>query len=329
MTPMTADGLRAYLTAVRRHPTLVVGHPAPDGDAAVSCVMEGWRRQVTDGTDTLPLLLCDTLPIEVAWLFGEFADILTVGELPADLPVVLTDHHTAPALEGRIIGVVDHHLPSPGAIKDGTHTVIRPVGATTTIVTTAWQRQELIPDPTVARILLGGILLDTDGLSPHKATEEDRQAVLWLVALCGEEPGAFYAKLRERLLSETDLGTLYRRDHRMYAEGADSIGFAVLKVWQHNLPDKAVVRRLLTQEAAIPGRRLCVAKISLYNEDGLQEEYYLTAGETAACRRMQDTVCSLSKGTAVRVSDDEVFLPAGCPRHGRKWYARHWPDILG
>ena len=328
MTPMTADGLRAYLTAPRHRPTLVVGHPAPDGDAAVSCVMEGWRRQVTDGTDTLPVLLCRTLPTEVAWLFGEFAGLLTIGDLPANLPVVLTDHHTAPALAGRIVGVVDHHLPSPGALADGIDTVIRPVGATTTIVATAWQRQDLIPDPTIARILLGGILLDTDGLSPRKTTKEDRQVALWLVGLCEEEPTAFYAELRERLLSENNLATLYCRDHRVYTVGDDSIGFAVLKVWQHNLPDRIAVRRCLTQEAGIPGRRLCVAKISLYNEDGLQEEYYVTAGETDACRRMLDTVCGLSEGAAIRIADDEVFLPAGCPRHGRKWYARHWKDIL-
>ena len=321
---MTVDGLRSYLTGRRRRPTLVMGHPAPDGDAVVSSVMEGWRRQTVDGTPTLPVLLCDALPAEIAWLFGDLAGLLC-REMPAeDLPVVLTDHHVAPAFGERVVAVVDHHLPAPGTDLAGIETVIRPVGAATTLVAAAWRQQGLQPDATVARILLGGILLDTEGLTPRKTTREDRQAVEWLAPLSGESPDALYAQLQDRLLSETDVGTLYRRDHRVYDEA--DVGFAVLKVWRHAPPDTAAVRRLLAAEAV--GRRLCVAKIALYDAEGIQEEHYLTAGDAKLGERFLAAVLEQAEGMARRVAEDEVFLPAGCPRHGRKWYARHLSQIL-
>lgn len=326
MIHMTADGLRNYLTGRKHHPTLVVGHPAPDGDAAVSSVMEGWRRQVTEGISTLPVLLCDTLPAEVAWLFGDLAALLC-RQLPADEgPVVLTDHHVAPHFGDRVMAIVDHHLPAPGTDLSGVDACIRPVGATTSMIATAWQQQGLLPDPTVARILLGGILLDTEGLTPRKTTEEDRQAVSWLTPLSGERPTVLYAQLLDRLLSETDITTLYQRDHRVYH--GDSIGFAILKVWRNALPDKKTVRHLLATETVAAKRQLCVAKIALYDTSGVQEEYYLTAGEKATCERFLSTVLEQAKGEARRIAEDEVFLPAGCPRHGRKWYARHLLQIL-
>ncbi len=331
VTVMTMDGLCNYLRDCHRGKaiTLVVGHAAPDTDAAVSSVIEAWRRQLMGGA-AVPVVRCNTLPTEVRELFCEAAVWLPLGDDPfltdPSVPVVLTDHHADPLFDGRVIAVIDHHLPAPGMCFSGIDTAIRPVGATTTMIAHLCREQGLIPDAAIARLLLGAILMDTDGLSPHKTTQEDREAVAWLTPLYGRDPMSLFARLQSLLLGETDVETLYRRDYRQYPDA--NISFAILKVWQHALPDKTAVQRLLEADATQNGRRLCVAKIALYNEQGLQEEHYLTAGDPQAADRLLNTVCAESKGAAIRVSPDEVYLPPGCPRHGRKWYARQLDEIL-
>ncbi len=334
MTAMTMDRLCAYLRECESiaDPIVVVGHEAPDTDAAISSVMEAWRRYVS-GEPAIPFLRCACLPKEIEAAFGKAAYHLLMGadgdwllEEPG-LKVVLTDHHEDPTVAGQIVAIVDHHLPAPGTTFDGIDTCIRRVGAATTLVALRWREQGLIPDEAVARALLAGILMDTDGLSPHKTASEDLEAVAWLTPLYGAEPMGLYAALQELLLGETHVRTLYRRDYRLYPEA--DVGFAILKVWQHNPPDKAEVRRCLEDDVDEHERRLCVAKIALYNEDGIQEETYLVDGDPVACDRFLAAVCAEAQGAAVRIADDEVLLPAGCPRHGRKWYARRLAEILG
>ena len=329
---MTVEKLRAYLSAAPHFtaPTVVTGHAAPDTDAAISALMEAWRRYETAGEPALPVLRCDRLPTEIARLCGDLAALLPLGYTPAltdsTRPVVLVDTHNEPLFTGRVREVVDHHIPT--VPLDGIDADIQRVGATATIVATRFMQQGLTPDDTVARLLLGAIWMDTDGLSAHKATLADRTASEWLCGFCSTPPTALYANLQDALLGERDVDTLYRRDYRLYygAHGDPLVGFAVLKVRQDAPPDPAAVRRLLAADVALSGARVCVAKIILYAADGLREERYLAAGDAAEA--LLARVRDVAGAQAVSVAPDELYLPPDCTHRGRKWYAQHFNDWL-
>ena len=321
---VTLNALCAYLTACRRELAaarlFVLGHPAPDGDAAVSSLMEGWRRTLS-GTPAVPVLQAQAVPREVAWLLGEAAALLLTAPEAAplldnpDSRFVLTDHHESPYLP-RTVAVVDHHPLS--ADLTGRELTLRPVGAATTLVAARMREDGLLPDTGVARILLGGILLDTDGLSPYKSKPEDTAAAAWLAALCGEDTASFYAALQAQLLAEEDVAVLYRRDYRAYPlpDGTPGIGFAILKVWRDAPPDREAVRRLLAEDAVAGGYAACVAKVMLFAPDGGREELYLAAGKAAG--PVLDGVEEAAQGGARRIAPDVLFLPTDCPHPGRK-----------
>lgn len=324
---MNYESLLAYLQGchVAEGALLVTGHPAPDTDAAVSALFEAWRLTLT-GTPAVPVLQ-GTLPREAVWLLGEGVSLPAAAP---DAPArwVLTDHHDADAYEGEVVAIVDHHPVAEGVSFGGIDVAIRPVGAATTLVAQRIRADGLSPDSTCARILLGAILLDTEGLSSRKAKAEDIEEAVRLCSLCGEEPTAFYRELREQLLSEIDPTVLYERDWRGYnaPDGTPVMGFAILKVRQGAMPDSDAIRRRLARDAAALGYAATVAKIVLYALDDSREEYYLAAGPAAD--RVLAEVQRCSGPSAQRTAEDEVYLPSDCHHWGRKRYAMHLLEIL-
>lgn len=329
---MTAKKLRAYLVAARQFaaPTVVTGHAAPDTDAAISALMEAWRRYETTGEETLPVMRCERLPAEVERLCGDLAPLLSLGDTAAlydpTLAVVLTDTHDTADVAGCVRAVVDHHIPAMPLT--GIDADIQRVGATATIVAMRFKAEGLVPDDTVARLLLGGIWMDTDGLSEHKSTPADHAASEWLATYCAVSPAVLYAELQDALLDERDVATLYRRDYRLYrdADGVPFVCFAVLKVRQDALPDLEAVRQLLAADVATRGVRVAVAKIILYAAEGWREEYYLAAGEAA--QTLLARVRAVAGDASMPVAEDAVYLPPNCRHRGRKWYAQFFNSWL-
>ena len=312
---MTYEKLSAYLQECTEfeNPMLVTGHPAPDTDAAVSSLFEAWRLTLS-GTPAVPVLQ-GKLSRETAWLLG---DVAFPSLSPASGKWVLTDHHDAAAYGGDVVAIIDHHPIADGESLAEIDACIRPVGAATTIVAERVKQDGIKLDAACARILLGAILLDTEGLSPYKAKAEDSETAGWLAALCGEEPMPLYHALKEQLLSESDPTVLYERDFRAYTapDGTPVMGFAILKVKQGNLPDLAAVRRLLAQDAQTYS--VAVAKIAMYAPDDSREEMYLAAGSAADA--VLTEVLAHSGPSAQRTAPDTVFLPADCRHWGRKRY---------
>lgn len=312
---MTAAQLREYL-AGQRTGWVVTGHSAPDTDAVVSALFEGYRLTAA-GTPATPVVQ-GPLPREAAWLLGDLAPLLPVADpLEPTCPLVLTDHHERGDYPNPVVAVVDHHPVAPDTDWTGVDAEIAPVGAATTLVARRLRRDGITPDGVCARILLGAILLDTEGLSPHKARPEDTETAAWLGGLCGEDPAALFAALREALLSEGDVATLYRRDYRRYTDpaGNQRLGWAILKVWEEACPDLNAVRRLLAEDSA-PTR---VAKIVLTRRtDAARTEWYLAAGQEA--QELLELVQTVAGQTATRVAGDAVFLPETALHAGRKRY---------
>lgn len=323
---MTETALKTYLSTCSL-PTaerVVTGHPAPDADAVVSALFEAWRL-TRKGEDAVPVLQ-GAMPCEVAWLLGSSAELVPSGPIPATAALVLTDHHDVTAYPNPVTAVVDHHPVADATLLNGVAAEIDLVGAATTLVARRIRADGIRPDPFCARVLLGAILLDTEGLSDYKAKIEDVEMAAWLYDLCGEDMHRLYAELRSRLLSETDVAALYHRDYRLYtaADGTPLLGWGILKVWAEACPDLEEVRRLLAEDTA-PTR---VAKIILYSrEDATRTEWYLAAGDGADA--FLDAVQSRSGEAAVRAASDIVYLPAECRRWGRKRYAAALNEILG
>lgn len=322
---VTRESLLTYLQAcpTLENPLLVAGHPAPDTDAVVSALFEAWRLTLS-GIPAVPVVQ-GTLSRETAWLLGD----VTIPAVSTDGGNwVLTDHHDIDRYPGGVVAIVDHHPVAQGVDLTVVDVCIRPVGAATTLVAQRLKQAEMQLDATCARILLGAILLDTEGLSPFKAKPEDLEMVGWLTSLCDEEVGAFYDTLKEQLLSESDPAVLYRRDYRAYTapDGTPLMGFAILKVKQGNLPDLADLRRRLAQDVAAGGYAVAVAKVVLYAPDNSREEYYLAAGPAADT--VLTEVTAQSGPSARRTAADEVFLPADCRHWGRKRYAVKLMEIL-
>ena len=322
---MTGERLHQYLRdcTAFSSPVWVVGHPAPDTDAAVSSLFEAWRLTLA-GTPAVPILQ-GALSRETAFLLGD----VTFPDLP--IPSgrwVLTDHHDVERYDGEVVGIVDHHpVADPTKIAE-IDACIRPVGAATTLVAQRVRADGITPDAACAKMLLGAILLDTEGLSPYKAKQEDLEMVAWLSAICGEETMTLYAVLKEQLLSESDVAVLYDRDYRVYTapDGTPVMGFAILKVKSGHIPDLDAVRRRLAADVADHGYAAAVAKIAMYAEDGGREEIYLAAGSAADA--VLTAVQADSGDGAVRTAPDEVFLPATCHHWGRKRYAVKLVEIL-
>ena len=320
---MTHTALLTYLRecAAVPNPVYVTGHPAPDTDAAVSSLFEAWRLTLA-GTPAVPVLQ-GTLSRETAFLLG---DVTFPNVRPVGGKWVLTDHHDVAAYDGEVVGIVDHHPVAEGENLAEIDACISLVGAATTLVAQRIRDDGITPDAACAKMLLGAILLDTEGLSPYKTKAEDLEMVAWLSALCGEDTAALYAVLKEELLSESDVTVLYDRDYRVYADsdGIPVMGFAILKVGQGNLPDLTAVRRRLATDAQT--YLVAVAKIVLYAPDDTREEIYLAAGSAADA--VLTEVLVRSGGSAARTAPDELVLPADCHHWGRKRYANHFVEIL-
>ena len=322
---VTAEALQTYLNTlpVGADVLTVTGHPAPDTDTVISALFEAWRLTL-GGTPAVPLIQ-GTIPRETAWLLGESASLVPVADtVPATARLVLTDHHDVGAYAGDVVAVVDHHPVSVGTDLDGIATEIRTVGAATTLVALRLRADGITPDAACARMLLGAILLDTEGLSSFKAKAEDLAMAAWLSGLCGADTTALFERLRAELLSESDVNTLYWRDYRRYTapDGTPLLGWAILKVWADACPDKNAVRACLAADDQ-PTR---VAKIVLHHPDGTREEHYLADGLHADT--LLTVVQSAAGADAQRVAEDTVFLPQTCHHWGRKRYAAHLIEIL-
>ena len=322
--PMTLAGLTAYLsackTAIPPNAVMSCGHDAPDTDAVVSSIAEAYRRHLIDGTAAVPYIPADSLPAEIAYLLGDTLTPLVlcstdVTEKLADpnTPYILTDHHD---IKGRqVFAIVDHHLPDDPTVLNGIDAVIRAVGSSTTLVAQRCLADGLVPDAGMARILLGGILMDTEGLSPAKTRPDDRALAEWLSSLWDGDPAGLFADLRGQLLGETDLATLYRRDYRRFG---DALGFAVIKAWDTTPIDEVALRDLLATDRQNSGVTATIAKITRYGQNGSWEETYFISASPADTHTITTAIVHAAGTLATVTAPDRVDLPHDAAHPSRK-----------
>ena len=161
--------------------TYVVGHLTPDMDATCSAISYAYlmralgyncEARVAGKCNRETLFTADTLGFSLPPILAS-AD----GE-----QLILVDHNEySQAVEGaenaKILQVIDHH--GLGSVTEASLTFSKyePIGSTCTIVYESFRELGVnIPD-TIARVLTGGILSDTDNLTKSMTTDNDSIAL--------------------------------------------------------------------------------------------------------------------------------------------------------
>lgn len=165
---------------------------------------------------------------EVVALFSDHLDLVPAGELDLQevSEVVLVDN-ARPERIGplrRLLGrvpfhVFDHHPPSPGDVP-AVGGVVRPVGATVSLLVPPLRARGVGLTPLEATLAYAGLWEDTGGFSFPSTTEEDLEAGAFLLAQ-GARPAQVRDWVRERYPQEARalLTQLLRKGRVVEVEG--------------------------------------------------------------------------------------------------------------
>ncbi len=149
--------------------------------------------------------------------------------------VILVDHNEKKqAVEGieeaEIIEIIDHHR--VGDLQTVSPIFFRnePVGATSTLITEIYQQHEAAIEPSVAGLLLAGILSDTMVFRSPTTTARDRHAAQYLGSIAGLEPEAWGKEILRRTVrwEEQPVYDIVVRDLKEYQHGEEV--FAISQV---------------------------------------------------------------------------------------------------
>lgn len=165
---------------------------------------------------------------------------------PVKTRLVLVDHNemsqAVPGAEQVTIAeIIDHHRIGSLNTQQPILFINEPVGSTCTIVADLFRRENLMPTPAMAGIMMSGIIADTLHLNSPTSTEKDAQTLSWLAKI---------AQVNSRELADTIFSSgsvilansaakVIRIDFKIYEE--DGVRFAVSQVeelgfgnfWQH------------------------------------------------------------------------------------------------
>ena len=116
--------------------------------------------------------------------------------------VVLVDHNersqsVAGIEEADVIGVIDHHRVSDFQTRTPPFMRLEPVGATSTIVAKLFIEANVDLQPSIAGVLLSGILADTLLFRGPTATDEDRR----IARMLAERAGVDVEELGSKILA--------------------------------------------------------------------------------------------------------------------------------
>lgn len=169
---------------------------------------------------------------EEGTLFGVFAKSDLINPQAARL--VLVDHNelaqaVTGADEADIIEVIDHHRIGGGLTsKEPIHFINEPVGSTSTIVASMFQRNNIQPSRAIAICMAGGIISDTLYLTSPTSTPTDRKILEWLekITECDMEKFAHDFFSAGSVLQASTAAAAVRADCKEYSEAGWKIGVA-------------------------------------------------------------------------------------------------------
>ncbi len=144
---------------------------------------------------------------------------------PIGTQLILVDHNelsqAVPGAEQvNILEIVDHHRLGNAPTQQPISFVNLPVGSTSTIVGDLFRKDGLTPEPSIAGILMGGIISDTLNLKGPTTTVRDIQILRWLETVAGESADNLAEKIFNAgslIKSETPENVI-RSDFKIYHE---------------------------------------------------------------------------------------------------------------
>ena len=198
---------------------LVLGNESADPDSVVSSLMYAYfcsNSTAFQDTAMVPLanirarelrlrpevifLLKDTGIDPALLLFRDQIDLKSAARRKG-FRITLVDHNDlAPRqtfLEAYVDAVIDHH-PDSGRFGQAAPRIIEPVASTATLIARLiLARHPALLDPSLAKLLLGPILLDSVNLDPEarRCSARDHHMVARLAALAGIDPTPLYESL--------------------------------------------------------------------------------------------------------------------------------------
>lgn len=168
---------------------------------------------------------------------GVVIGVVSEGDLyrDANIEVIMVDHNEqTQAIEGiehyNILEIIDHHRLGNPPTRNPITFINKPVGATSTIITTLYQENHIPIKAEVASILLCGILADTLVLQSATTTKTDRACAEYLSNITNLD----IAELGKDLLTAASnisgrtAADLIGQDMKEYTEG--EFGFTVSQI---------------------------------------------------------------------------------------------------
>jgi manganese-dependent inorganic pyrophosphatase len=236
---------------------------------------------------------------------GRLQGILTKTDVlkPVRTRLVLVDHNemtqaVTGAEEVTITEILDHHRIGALATNQPILFINDPVGSTCTIIADLFRRDGLTPSPSIAGILMGGIISDTLHLQSPTSTEKDGEILAWLARLAGVDSRALATLIFSSgsVILTHPPEKVIRNDFKIYTE--DGVRFAVSQVeelgfgnfWQNS----KVLLRALDDLCTAEG--LCFACL-LVTDINTQNSLLLLKGDPEITKRI----------TYPSVEDGEIF----------------------
>jgi manganese-dependent inorganic pyrophosphatase len=175
--------------------TYILGHKKPDTDAVVAPMGLAFlfKQNPIFGRENPVAVITEGLNPETTYLFEKFdvpaPKIISAADLAEGDTVVLVDHNEASQRmdnlpEDRIVEIIDHHKVNLN-LNEPIFMTFKTWGASSTIVFWMMKKFDVVPDKTMAALLLAAILSDTVGFKSATTTEVDKQLGMELAALAG------------------------------------------------------------------------------------------------------------------------------------------------
>lgn len=236
---------------------------------------------------------------------GKLEGILTKTDLlrPTQTRLVLVDHNemsqaVTGADEVTIAEILDHHRLGAINTQQPILFINEPVGSTCTIIADLYRRENLLPTPEIAGIMMSGLISDTLHLNGPTTTRKDAILLAWLAEIAGVNS----KKLADEIFNSGSVilanppESVVRSDYKIYEE--EGVRFAVSQVeelgfgnfWQNAKPIAAALQGLRDEE------RLAFAAL-LVTDINTQNSLLLVKGDPAFIERI----------SYAHVEQDEIF----------------------
>ncbi len=181
---------------------LVVGHKSPDCDAVFSTIAYAnllQRLGINAKARVAGKVICE--PRYVLQEAGLISPAIL--DNAAGLNMIMVDHSEfAQAVDSmafaNILHVVDHHGTGSVTTAQPLFYYALPIGSTCTIVASMYEKLGLEPTATESRLMLSGLMSDTDSLTSVTTTDTDRRFFTWLLSRSDiSDISSYYAAMRK------------------------------------------------------------------------------------------------------------------------------------